>query len=46
MPPDRPLAGIALMLLFCALAPLGDGIAKLLGGVVPLIALLFVRFAT
>ncbi|WP_424966910.1 DMT family transporter [Dinoroseobacter sp. S375] len=41
---DRPLAGMGLMLLFCALAPLGDGLAKLLGGVVPLVILLLVRF--
>lgn len=41
---DRPLPGMALMLLFCALAPLGDGIAKLLGGLVPLAVLLLVRF--
>ncbi|MDD9716601.1 DMT family transporter [Dinoroseobacter sp. PD6] len=46
MPRDRPLLGIGLMLLFCALAPLGDGIAKVLGGVVPLVVLLFVRFAS
>lgn len=46
MTADRPLAGIALMLLFCALAPLGDGIAKMLGGIVPLTVLLLVRFAT
>ncbi|ABV93884.1 putative S-adenosylmethionine uptake transporter [Dinoroseobacter shibae DFL 12 = DSM 16493] len=46
MPRDRPLLGIGLMLLFCALAPLGDGIAKVLGDVVPLVVLLFVRFAS
>lgn len=46
MTADRPLLGIALMLLFCALAPLGDGVAKMLGGIVPLAVLLLVRFAT
>lgn len=43
---DRPLLGIALMLGFCVLAPLGDATAKLLGqtGIsVPM--LVFVRFA-
>ena len=33
------------MLAFCVLAPLGDSIAKLLGGVVALGVLVFVRFA-
>lgn len=42
--PDRPLAGMGLMLLFCALAPLGDSIAKLLGDLVPLAILLLARF--
>lgn len=28
---DRPLLGIALMLLFCCMAPFGDALAKLLG---------------
>ena len=42
---DRPVLGILLMLGFCALAPLGDSIAKVLGGVVPLFMLLLVRFA-
>lgn len=42
---DRPLLGIALMTGFCALAPLGDSIAKILGDTVPLIQLLLVRFA-
>jgi drug/metabolite transporter (DMT)-like permease len=42
---DRPLLGIALMLGFCALAPLGDSIAKLLGRTIPLLQLLLVRFA-
>jgi drug/metabolite transporter (DMT)-like permease len=42
---DRPLLGIALMLGFCAVAPLGDAIAKLLGETIPLMQLIFVRFA-
>ncbi|MDF1871692.1 DMT family transporter [Vannielia sp.] len=42
---DRPLLGIALMLGFCLLAPLGDALAKLLGGQVPLSQLVFFRFA-
>tara|TARA_R110002126_G_scaffold291800_1_gene459020 strand:+ start:101101 stop:102009 length:909 start_codon:yes stop_codon:yes gene_type:complete len=41
---DRPVLGIALMLGFCALAPLGDSIAKLLGGTIPLGQLLIIRF--
>ncbi len=43
--PDRPLLGIALMCGFCVLAPLGDALAKLLGGVAPLGMLILVRFA-
>lgn len=42
---DHPFRGILLMLGFCVLAPLGDSVAKLLGGLVPLIALIFVRFS-
>lgn len=42
---DRPFLGILLMLGFCVLAPLGDAIAKLLGGHVSLGMLIFVRFA-
>ena len=44
MTADRPALGILLMLGFCVLAPLGDSIAKLLGGTIPLLQLLFVRF--
>lgn len=44
MTADRPVLGILLMLGFCVLAPLGDSIAKLLGGTVPLLQLLMVRF--
>ena len=42
---DRPFLGILLMLVFCVLAPLGDSVAKLLGGVVSLGVLVFARFA-
>ena len=41
---DRPFLGILLMLGFCILAPLGDSIAKILGGTIPLLQLLLVRF--
>lgn len=42
---DRPFLGILLMLGFCVLAPLGDSIAKLLGGHVSLGLLVLIRFA-
>lgn len=42
---DRPLLGILLMSGFCVLAPLGDGIAKLLGGTIPVPQLVATRFA-
>lgn len=45
MSDDRPFLGVLLMLAFCVLAPLGDSIAKLLGGAVALTVLLLVRFA-
>lgn len=45
MSTDRPFLGVMLMLGFCVLAPLGDSIAKLLGGVVALGLLVFARFA-
>ena len=45
MTADRPVLGILLMLGFCILAPVGDSIAKLLGGTVPLLQLLIVRFS-
>ncbi|WP_226779189.1 DMT family transporter [Oceaniglobus trochenteri] len=41
---DRPLLGIALMLGFCILAPMGDATAKLLGGTLPVGQLVTVRF--
>lgn len=44
MDSDRPLLGIALMLGFCVLAPVGDAIAKVLGQSVPLAQLVFIRF--
>lgn len=42
---DRPFLGVMLMLAFCVLAPLGDSIAKVLGGTVALGLLILVRFA-
>lgn len=43
--PDRPLLGIVLMLGFCVLIPFSDALAKLLGGVFPLLQLIIIRFA-
>ncbi|MEM6310461.1 MAG: DMT family transporter [Pseudomonadota bacterium] len=45
MAQDRPVLGIALMLGFCIVAPIGDAVAKLLGERVPLGEMLFLRFA-
>lgn len=45
MTADRPVLGISLMIGFCAVAPLSDSFAKLLGAGVPLIQLLAIRFA-
>ena len=42
---DKPVLGILLMLGFCAVAPMGDAVAKLLGQSVPLGQLLLLRFA-
>ena len=42
---DRPLLGITLMLGFCAVAPMADAVAKILGQTVPLGLLVLVRFA-
>ncbi|KIC44668.1 membrane protein [Ruegeria sp. ANG-S4] len=42
---DRPVFGIALMLGFCILAPMGDAMAKLLGETTPVGLLVFVRFS-
>lgn len=41
---DKPLIGIALMLGFCAIAPLGDAVTKLLGQSVALGSMLLIRF--
>ncbi|MEC8294186.1 MAG: DMT family transporter [Pseudomonadota bacterium] len=41
---DRPLLGITLMLGFCLAAPLGDALAKLLYGALPLGMLILARF--
>jgi drug/metabolite transporter (DMT)-like permease len=41
---DRPVLGMLFMLGFCILAPLGDAIAKVLGGTLPLAQMLTVRF--
>ena len=43
---DRPFLGILLMLGFCVLAPLGDGIAKILGSVISVGAMVMIRFGT
>jgi drug/metabolite transporter (DMT)-like permease len=45
MSADRPVLGILLMLGFCVLAPLGDGMAKVLGATLPLLQLVAARFA-
>ncbi|OIQ27116.1 MAG: EamA family transporter [Alphaproteobacteria bacterium MedPE-SWcel] len=42
---DRPLLGIALMLGFCAIIPLGDAIAKILSTRIPVGQIVFARFA-
>lgn len=44
MSKDNPLLGIALMFGFCVVAPMGDAVAKLLGGQVPMGQMLFIRF--
>lgn len=46
MTQDRPMIGISLMFLFCVFAPLGDAVAKMLGGVYALGFLVLVRFVT
>lgn len=45
MTQDKPVLGIALMLGFCILAPIGDAVAKLLGSSVPLGQVVLIRFA-
>lgn len=42
---DRPFIGVLLIVAFCVLAPLGDGIAKLLGETISIGQLLLIRFA-
>ncbi|MFG6531865.1 MULTISPECIES: DMT family transporter [unclassified Sulfitobacter] len=44
MQQDRPLIGIALMMGFCIVAPVGDAVAKLLGASVPLGQVVLLRF--
>ncbi len=44
---DRPTLGIVLMIVFCALAPLGDALAKLLvtgGAAIAVLQILLVRY--
>lgn len=41
---DRPVLGILLMLSFCVLAPISDGLSKLIAGSVPVLQIVFVRF--
>lgn len=45
MQQDKPLLGVTLMLGFCAMAPLGDSMAKMLGGEIGLLQLIFIRFS-
>lgn len=45
MTQDRPLLGIALMLCFCALAPVADALAKILGPQLGLAQIITLRFA-
>lgn len=42
---DKPYLGVLLIILFCLLAPLGDGIAKYLGNTVSIGQILAIRFA-
>ncbi len=42
---DRPVLGITLMLGFCLLAPLADGLAKLATATVPVVLIVAIRFA-
>ncbi len=42
---DRPFLGVLLMLGFCALAPFGDALGKILGAVLPIGMIVLVRFA-
>lgn len=42
---DKPYLGVLLIIVFCLLAPLGDGIAKYLGDTVSIGQILAIRFA-
>jgi drug/metabolite transporter (DMT)-like permease len=42
---DKPILGVALMLGFCVMAPVGDAVAKLLGESVPVAQVVMIRFA-
>lgn len=44
MTADRPLLGVLMMLIFCVLAPLGDGLAKWAGETIPVLQIVTVRF--
>lgn len=45
MQPDRPVLGMILMLGFCVMAPMGDALAKLLGGRIDVAQLVLIRMA-
>lgn len=45
MTQDRPVLGILLMVGFCIVAPLSDGVSKLLSDTVPVGVIVFARFA-
>ncbi len=45
MQKDKPILGIAFMLGFCIIAPIGDAFAKLLGSSVPMTQVVLIRFA-
>lgn len=45
MTADRPFLGMMLMLGFCALAPMGDALAKLIGDRIPLALVVLARFS-
>jgi drug/metabolite transporter (DMT)-like permease len=45
MTEDKPILGITLMLGFCVTAPMADTIAKLIGGSLPILQVVLIRFA-
>lgn len=45
MAKDQPVLGVLLMLGFCVMAPMGDAVAKLLTGAVPIALAVLTRFA-